>query len=191
MKKLIDFTNSIYPLQSTTWEALEPLFTPKEWKKGAHFIKIGAYAQKIAFLESGYVRGYYRHDNGTEYNKHFFKSPCFVGGYTSLVTRQPTQIGQQALTDCRVWEADYQKILQLSQAHADIVWLTKALAEQFLVQKEHREIQLVLLEASERYQIFRKEFPDLELLIPQYHIAAYLGVSPTQLSRIRKKLSNG
>jgi len=59
------------------------------------------------------------------------------------------------------------------------------MAEQFFIQKEKREIELVTLEAKERYQIFQKEHPGLDQQIPQYHIASYLGVSPTQLSRIR------
>jgi hypothetical protein len=53
--------------------------------------------------------------------------------------------------------------------------------------KERREIELVLLQADERYKIFKQEYPNLENLIPQYHIASYLGVTPTQLSRIRAK----
>lgn len=189
LDRLKKYLNAVHRIDAATWEALAPLFTEKKLAKGAHFISIGAYANSIGFLQEGYLRGYYRHSDGTEYNKHFFKSPAFVGGYTSLVTGNATQIGQEALVDCVIYEASYAKIMQLTADYPALVWLFKGLAEQFLVQKEHREIQLVLLEAKERYQLFREEFPELELLIPQYHIAAYLGVSPTQLSRIRKKMS--
>tara|TARA_B110000977_G_scaffold175613_1_gene230479 strand:+ start:156 stop:302 length:147 start_codon:yes stop_codon:yes gene_type:complete len=48
---------------------------------------------------------------------------------------------------------------------------------------------MALLDAADRYLIFKEEDPGLEGLIPQYHVAAYLGVSPTQFSRIRQKLS--
>ena len=65
--------------------------------------------------------------------------------------------------------------------------LSRILAEHFFVDKEKREIELVMLGASEKYEIFKKEHPNLENLIPQYHIASYLGISPTQLSRIRAK----
>ena len=51
--------------------------------------------------------------------------------------------------------------------------------------KEKREIELVTMEAKDRYVIFQEEHPQIEQLIPQYHIASYLGISPTQLSRIR------
>ena len=46
-----------------------------------------------------------------------------------------------------------------------------------------------MLDADQRYAILQKEFPGIELKIPQYHIASYLGISATQLSRIRSKLS--
>jgi CRP-like cAMP-binding protein len=189
LNRLKNYLNTVHRIGETTWNVLAPLFVKKNLIKGEHFIKIGSYAKKIAFLDEGYLRGYYRHLDGTEYNKHFFKSPAFIGGYSSLVTGNPTQIGQEALIDCVIYEASYSKVIKLSNSYPELVWLFKGLAEQFLVQKEYREIQLVLLEAAERYQIFRDEFPELEQIIPQYQIAAYLGVSPTQLSRIRKKMT--
>lgn len=47
---------------------------------------------------------------------------------------------------------------------------------------------MALMDATQRYLLFQKQFPTLEQLIPQYHIASYLGVSATQLSRLRNKL---
>jgi hypothetical protein len=81
--------------------------------------------------------------------------------------------------------AEYQKITALFEQYRKVERLARILAEQFFVRKEKREIELVTLEAKDRYAIFQKEHPQLEQLIPQYHIASYLGVSPTQLSRIR------
>jgi CRP-like cAMP-binding protein len=81
--------------------------------------------------------------------------------------------------------ATYQEITKLYDQHPQVERLARILAEQFFVRKEKREIELVTLEAKERYAIFQQEHPQLEQLIPQYHIASYLGVSPTQLSRIR------
>ena len=48
---------------------------------------------------------------------------------------------------------------------------------------------MALMEAEHRYKIMQEEFPLLEVQIPQYHIASYLGITPTQLSRVRKKLA--
>ena len=48
---------------------------------------------------------------------------------------------------------------------------------------------MALEDATQRYANFREQFPQLELQIPQYHIASYLGISATQLSRIRRQLA--
>ena len=42
--------------------------------------------------------------------------------------------------------------------------------------------------AAQRYQEFRRQYPGLDLRIPQYHIAAYLGLSGEFLSRLRARL---
>lgn len=132
------------------------------------------------------MRAFYRNEKGVEYNKHFFIAPCFIGGYASLITGRPNQIVQEALTPCVIQEADYTGLEALFEEHRAVERLARKLAEQFFVQKEQREIDLVLLDAEARYDIFRSEFALLEQLIPQYHIASYLGITPTQLSRIRK-----
>ena len=190
MEALDKFLNSIIKLDKNTTQVVLSPFVRRELIKGEHFIKSSQYAKKVAFLEKGYFRGYYESPQNAEYNKHFFKAPCFIGGYASLITKLPTQVSQQALTDCTIWEASYDNLTKLSFEYPKLNEMFRILAEQFFVQKEQREIELVLLNASQRYKIFQEQFPLLEQLIPQYHIASYLGVSPTQLSRIRRKLAS-
>jgi len=189
MTDLKKFFNSFTPIVAENWNKLEALFTPKVLKKGDYFITNGQTAKEIGFLESGIVRAFYRNNEGIEYNKHFFINPCFIGGYASLITKTSNQINQQALSDCNIQVAKYRDIQALYQTSPDIERAARMLAEQFFVQKEQREIEIVLLDAGKRYQIFQKNFPELEQQIPQYHIASYLGITPTQLSRIRRKFS--
>lgn len=189
MTNLKTFVNKLTPVSAKSWNKFSVLFTPRQLKKGDYFITSGQTAKEAAFLENGIVRGFYRNDIGNEYNKHFFVNPSLFGGFASLVTQTPSQIHQQALTDCNILVANYSKIQNLFDTCPDIERVVRIMAERFFVEKEQREIDLVLLDADKRYKIFQKEFPTLEQQIPQYHIASYLGVTPTQLSRIRKKLS--
>ncbi|PTT77240.1 MULTISPECIES: Crp/Fnr family transcriptional regulator [unclassified Chryseobacterium] len=189
MNDLKDFFNSLTAISSDSWEKLSEIFSPRTLKKGAFFISEGQTAKEIGFLESGILRAFYRNSKGVEYNKHFFVSPCFIGGYSSLITKTPNQINQQALTDCSLQVANYSDIEKLYDLYPEIERAGRILAELYFVQKEQREIEIVLLDADKRYEIFQKEYPHLEQFIPQYHIASYLGVTPTQLSRIRKKIS--
>lgn len=189
MTELKKYIEHLTPLSATSWERLKNLFVEKELKKDEYFITAGQIAKEIAFLESGILRAFYRNGEGTEYNKHFFVSPCFIGGYASLITGAPNQINQQALCACKILVADYSALKALYPSCQDIETLSRTLAERFFVHKEQREIEIVLLEADKRYQLFQQQFPGLEQQIPQYHIASYLGITPTQLSRIRRKLA--
>jgi len=189
MTDLKTFLNSLIPISAESWGKFAALFTPQILKKGDYFITAGQIAKEIGFLESGIVRAFYRNNEGVEYNKHFFLNPCFIGGYASLITKKPNQINQQALINCNIQTAKYAEIQALFKTCPDIERATRILAELFFVQKEQREIEIVLLDADKRYEIFQKEFPQLEQQIPQYHIASYLGITATQLSRIRRKLA--
>lgn len=174
---------------ATTLQKLLSCFQPVELKKRTAFATKGEYAQKIGFIKAGVMRAYHGNAKGEEYNKTFFTAGSFVGAYSSLVTGNQNLIDIDCLTDCTLLEANYQDITSMYEEHPQVERLSRIMAERFFVSKEKREIELVTLEAKDRYAIFQEEHPGLEQLIPQYHIASYLGVSPTQLSRIRRELT--
>ncbi|HEU4496849.1 MAG TPA: Crp/Fnr family transcriptional regulator [Flavobacterium sp.] len=186
MTELQAYLNSIAPIQQETWIRLQKLFSGTTLKKGEYFAKEGEIASKIGFLSSGVIRAFYRNAAGSEYNKHFFIANSIVGAYSSLITKEPNKINQEALTDCQLFTADYKDIEKLYGRYQDFETFGRKLAEAYFVHKEQREVEIVMLDATQRYLIFQKQFPALEQLIPQYHIASYLGITPTQLSRIRK-----
>lgn len=186
MKKVIDYINSVSPVSNKTITELEAIFSFKKLKKDEIFIDSGIIAKKVGILESGIMRAFFTYDEGKEYNKHFYQGHCFIGGISSLVSGKPNQIIQQALTDCEIWEADYSKLTQLYNKHPDLERMIRHLFQRAFIQKEERELEIVLLNADKRYHIFKTQFPTLEQLIPQYHIASYLGITPTQLSRVRR-----
>lgn len=189
LELLKEYVEKISPLSPHTWEQFAPLFICKRLKKNDYFIREGEVAHEIGFLTKGVIRAFHRNAEGTEYNKHFFVPRSFTGGYSSLVTQRPNLIHHQALTDCELYVAPYSRITELFDSHQDLERFARKQAEQYFVYKEKREIDIVLLNADMRYLQFQQEYPGLQQLIPQYHIASYLGITPTQLSRIRRKFS--
>jgi len=167
--------------------ALLDLFEEKQFQKKEYLAVYGETANRIGFVKSGVLRAFFQKKSGEQYNKTFFTENDFVGAYSSLVTRQKNLIDIQCLTDCTILLADYPSFVALFDQFPKIERIARILAEQYFVQKEKREIELVTLNAKERYQIFQAEHPNLDQRIPQYYIASYLGITPTQLSRIRAK----
>jgi hypothetical protein len=104
------------------------------------------------------------------------------------VTGSPNQVNIQALADARVLCCSYEQWTSLGRSNPEVAAWSHRLANLFFVGKESREMQLSTMTAEGRYRLFREQFPELENLISQYYIAQFIGVSPTQLSRIRRKV---
>lgn len=187
MDALKNYINSISPIEDETWEALRQIFKETTLKKGEYFVKEGESSSRFAFLESGIIRGFYQSDEGIEYNRSFFVTPSFIGNYSSLITCKPSLSSQQTLSDCRLLISDYSTLESLYDTYRDLERFARKFAENYFVKYEQKEIEIIFQNADKRYLTFQREYPDLLQQIPQYHIASYLGVSPTQLSRIRRK----
>lgn len=187
MNELKTFLSKLIYLSENEMEKFTTLFSEVKLKKHAYFAEEGEFSSKLAFVSTGVLRAFFRNKSGNEYNKTFFTPSNFVAAYSSITSKKQNLINIQCLTDCTLLVADHKEITSLYNQSPKIESLARIMAEYKFSIKEKREIELVTLEASERYEIFKKEHPSLENLISQYHIASYLGVSPTQLSRIRSK----
>lgn len=190
MKQLLDFINKVSPIEVETFNELQKSFKPTQLKKGDFFIKEGKHAQQIGFLQKGIARAFVTNQEGKEYSKKFFIAPTIIGAYASLITKQPTKLAQQALTDCEILTIDYNQLEKSYDRFHDLERLGRKIAENYFLEKERKEIEMALLDADKRYLIFRERFPTIESNVPQYCIASYLGISPTQLSRIRRKFKD-
>jgi len=190
MKELSEYINKISPIKDDTFDELKKCFKPLKLSKNDFFVVENEYAQQLGFLKKGIVRAFFLNQEGKEYTKQFFVNYAIIGSYTSLITKQPNQIAQQALTDCEILVANYSDIENLYSKFHDLERLGRKIAEFYFLEKEQKEIEMALLDASKRYLIMREKFPVIENIVPQYHIASYLGISPTQLSRIRRKLKD-
>jgi len=189
MVGLKSYFNTISTLTEDTWNDILPFFKEEFLSKKDYFIRENEIARKIAFLKSGVVRAFFINNEGKEYNKQFFVGQSIIGAYSSLLTGQKNFIAQQALTDCVIYSCDYKTLTDLYNKHPDLERLSRKMAEYYFIEKEKKELEIVLLDASQRYIIFQKEFTTLEQLVAQFHIASYLGVSATQLSRIRHQFA--
>ena len=175
-------------LTDPAWKDLEGLFSYTELKKGDFFVREGEYNDKIAFILEGALRAYYLDQHGNYYNKTFFIQNTFAVSLASVLQNIPSFLNFDALVDTRILQASYQELVKLFDQHRCIETLVRKVIEyEWVINKEQRELRLVLDDAAQRYAYFREEYPGLENQIPQYHIASHLGITPIQLSRIRAK----
>ncbi|MCB9876536.1 MAG: Crp/Fnr family transcriptional regulator [Planctomycetes bacterium] len=175
------------PLADETFAALLQCCRVVALAKGAFFVAPGEVPREFGFVVAGLLRGYVSDVDGNEYNKVFFDEGRFPGAMVALLTSTPSRIAVQALEPSQVLAIDFAGFRRLLQARADLMWFQiQYLERNWLLQKEPRELALVQDDADVRYARFLAESPGLARRLPLFHIASHLGITPTQLSRIRR-----
>lgn len=181
------YLNSISPITDAAWIDFETLLNTSTLERNAYLLREGENAHLCYLLLDGVIRVFYSNE-GNEYNKTFFIKGMFPTPITALLSGEPSHLSFQALTDCNLIQFSYKKFRNLFEKHRCIESLMLRIMEHEWINKERHDIRMVTNDATTNYLIFREEYPDLENLIPQYHIASYLGITPIQLSRIRAQL---
>ena len=183
-----DFLNSFSGISEEIIVELSKISEFKKIEYGNQLVKLNEVPSKVYMLISGVIRCYLSTESGKEFNKSFYLPLGFVGSLTALINRKPSLFVFEALTDCKLYEVDYYKLMKLCEKNESINMLYSKVLETIYVTYEKRLVELISLDAKGRYLELRKHMPDVDKIIPQYHIASYLGITPVQLSRIRKKL---
>ena len=166
----------------------ESIHRLEQLQKGDIFLKIGTACNKIGMLEEGVMRGYVLGLDGRQITTHFYQEGDMIIG--SYLPQMKVSMTIEAIIDCQISVADFKEIM--SWVNKDME-LTIVVTQQF--QKEYnrsqsRLVALLNLNSLEKYEVFLEEYPGLINRIPHYYIAQYLGITPTQLSRARKRFLN-
>lgn len=184
LREAIEIYTSI---SDDTWESLVQISTIKMIKKKDCPCRFRDTAKELLFVVRGLLRAYIVDEHGHEYNKNFFLENTFAGSMVSLLTKDPSYFEIEALEDSKVIFINYKKFRELLVKSDDLkLFQIYYLEKNWLIEKESREVALVQKSATERYRAFLESYPNLESRVPQYLIASHLGITPTQLSRIRK-----
>ena len=183
-KEIKGLINAIHPITNEAWEDFVPLLECFELSKNDYLVRQGERVHHCYLLTEGVVRVYFNKE-GNEYNKTFFISGMFPTSLTSLIAEKPSHLFFQALTTSRLVKFSYRSFKDLFERHRCFEQLMLKILEREWIAKEEHDIHMVTNDATTNYELFLHKYPDLENLIPQYHIASYLGITPIQLSRIR------
>ncbi len=188
MNRNLTFLNSFGTISEETFIELQKISTFKKIEAGTQIVKLGEVPSKVYMLVSGIIRCYLSTESGKEFNKTFYLPVTFLGSLTALMKRKPSLFVFEALTDCKLYEIDYYDLIALTKKDLAVNKLYSKVLEILYMKYEKRLVELISLDAKERYFELRKQIVGIDKLLPQYHIASYLGITNVQLSRIRKKI---
>ena len=185
------FLNTIFKLENFNFEELELIlsqFEEVEFQKNEYLIEKGKVANYYYFLETGFLRSITIDTEGNDITTKFFSKNDIVIDWHSYFLKKPSKESIQALTKGKCWKISFNNFMKLFHIEAFREVGRTRLINNYFQLKEH-SITVIADQAKDRYLNLIKERPSIIQNVPLKHIATYLGITDTSLSRIRKEIT--
>ena len=163
------------------------LFEEKQFKKREFFKEPFKTGNHIAFLSKGSVRLIIYKENGDEITARIRQDNSFLIDPFRLKGTNNSPLGIECLEDLTLLTASLEKVQKLLETNLALNIVVRKHQKEQLLEMANNHYLFLDGSARDRYQFILKNNPELIKKFPLRFIASMIGVTPTQLSRIRNK----
>ena len=164
-------------------------FERVEFKKNEFILREGQVLNEYYFIETGFMRSFAIDVNGNDISTGFYSSRKLALEVTSFFLRVPSRENIQVLTDSVCWRITFEQFQDLFHSILAFREVSRGRLVNGYFALKTRTLSIITDSAETRYLQLLKEHPEIFQHVPLKHIATYLGITDTSLSRIRKELS--
>jgi CRP-like cAMP-binding protein len=186
------FLTNIFSAKNFSKEEIQtiiPAFKRIEFNKNDYLLKENKIENHYWLIESGFARSYVIDTEGNDITTHFYAVGDIAIDWTSFFLRSPTRENIQALTNCICWQLDFDSFQELFHAIKSFREQGRTTLVNSYFSLKKQSISMIADQAKERYTKLLIEKPHIVQNVSLKHIATYLGITDTSLSRIRKEIS--
>lgn len=162
---------------------------PKKIRKRQYLLQEGDNSKYSAFVLSGCLRCYFVDQNGFEHILQFAIEDWWITDMMSFASGKTSRLNIDALEDSEVLLLTREDQLALFERCPKFEKYFRIITENGMISNQQRLLDNLSLPATERYKNFVQKYPLFTQRIPQTQIAAYLGITPEFLSKIRSQIS--
>lgn len=187
---LIQNIKELVPLKEEEVLLIEDAFKPVHLKKKQFLLQKGDSSNHMRFIAEGCLRLYRIDDAGKEHILQFGIKGWWVNDLYAYLTKKPATFFMQAITDSTVLQVHRDQLDKLYDKIHMMDRFFRIKTQHGYVALQERTINSMSQTAEERYLDFMRRYRIIEQQIPQYMIAAYLGITPEHLSALRKNYAS-
>jgi CRP-like cAMP-binding protein len=188
-QSLLDYFSKLIPLNQTEKELVQAKFHPHLFLKKQFALQHGDVCEYFDFVVRGCLRLYKVDEKGVYHILQFATENFWMLDLASFHKKTKSVLDIDALEDTVVLRITYDELIDLYIKAPKFDRIFRVLLENHFMQQQERIGQLFSSTAEERYQLFLETYPHLLNRLSQVQIAAYLGVTPEFLSRIRGRMA--
>ncbi|MDB5279034.1 MAG: cyclic nucleotide-binding protein [Ferruginibacter sp.] len=185
LEPLISSFERLIPLSKAEKELVHKLFHPRLFRKRQYVLQEGDVCTQFNFVVRGCLRSYKIDEKGNVYVLQFAAENNWINDLGSFHNIQPSALNIDALEDTVVLQISLDDLIVLYTEAPKFHRIFRVLVENAFVRLQERLLQNISSTAEERYQSFLDLYPHLANRLSQVQIAAFLGVTPEFLSRLR------
>jgi CRP-like cAMP-binding protein len=155
----------------------------KTFKKGEFITVAGQIQRERYFVKSGVQMSFFDTDNKTHVIA-FTYPPNLCAIPESFSFQTPSRYFLTCLTDSELDYITFNELQNLFDQSQQIERLFRRMTEAVLAGLINRHIELQSMTIEERYKTFCQRSPHLLQLVSHKYIASYLGIDPTNFSKL-------
>ncbi len=163
------------------------IFSEKRFKKGGLFKERGTIIKELGFLAEGSFRSYFINERGDEITDEVLQKNNFLSDIISVRTGESSPVIIEFLENSIVLAAPMDQIWELLDNNITFNILVREYIGDRSMELLKRYLMFLNGTAKERYQYLLATNPSILEKFPLKYVASMIGVTPTQLSRIRNE----
>ena len=189
IEPLLDFFQQMLPLDEKEQQLVRDTFRSRLYRRRQYVLQEGNVCTTLQFVVRGCLRMYKIDEQGNIHILQFAAENSWINDLGSFHGLRPSQLNIDALEDTVVLQINRDDLVRLYIEALKFNRIFRVLTENHFVLLQERLLQNISSTAEERYNRFFDHYPHLIGRLSQVQIAAYLGVSPEFLSRLRGRQS--
>ncbi|MEO0473112.1 MAG: Crp/Fnr family transcriptional regulator [Bacteroidota bacterium] len=182
-ERITTFLNDIHPLDQEDMDELLRECREVDFPRNILITREGQIERYLYFVLEGIQRSYYIKDE-KEYVIAFTYTDEFSGLPESLLTQRPARYNLATITQSRMLRIPYEHLAWCADAYHGVERLLRIATGEVLDGFIHRHYELLALSMEERFVAFMQRSGHLIHQIPHKYIASYLGMDPTNFSKL-------
>jgi CRP-like cAMP-binding protein len=163
------------------------VFSEKKYLKGEIFKAEGSVQHELGFLVEGSSRSYFINEKGDEITDGVLQSNNFLADIVSIRTKEKSPYIIELLENSLMFTAPMNEVWNLLEKNISFNILMREYMGERAMELVKRYFLFLNGSAKERYEYLISSNPTLLQKYPLKYVASMIGVTPTQLSRIRNE----